>query len=201
MGSNTWNPDTNFFEFCLSLWLLSSSSGEVIKKLERDCGVELLFDTAFETANEAQFGQITLGSNQTDAQVENYVEACTCDSKEFFECNENVLGPDDFLNICIKSVAEEMEIDCIDSLKMVQEEKTLDIVWDKTLVDGSSSISISSKSKVALKNGVHVASVIPASFFSYDKSSTVFKCLQLFSSSLLLLLLRVVVASPCYGDW
>ena len=44
----------------------------------------------------------------------------------------------------------------------------LDIVWDKTLVDGS----ISSKSKVAIKNGVHVASVIPASFFSYDKSST-----------------------------
>jgi len=93
--------------------------------------------------------------------VENYVEACTCDNKEFFECNQNVLGPDDFLNICIKikSVAEEMEIDYIDSLKMVQEEKTLDIVWDKTLVDGS----ISSKSKVALKNGVHVASVIPAS--------------------------------------
>ncbi len=172
VGSNTWNPDNNIFEFCLSIWLLSRSSGEVIKKLEHDFGVELLFDTAFETANEAQCGQITLtlGSNQTDAQVENYVEACTCDSMLSFECNQNVLvlGPDDFLNICIKSVAEEMEIDCLDSLKMVQEDKTLDIVSDKTLVDGS----ISSKSKVALKNGVHVASVIPASFFSYDKSST-----------------------------
>ncbi len=169
VGSNTWNPDTNFFEFCLSLWLLSSSSGEVIKKLERDFGVELLFDTAFETVNEAKFGQITLGSNQTDAQVENYVEACTCDNKISFECNQNVLGPDDFLNICIKSVAEEIEIDYLKSLKMVQEEdKALDIVWDKTLVDGS----ISSKSKVVIKNGVHVASAIPASFFSYDKSST-----------------------------
>ena len=51
---------------------------------------------------------------------------------------------------------------------MVQEDKTLDIVWNKTLVDGS----ISSKSKVPLKNGVHVASVIPARFFSYESSST-----------------------------
>ena len=53
---------------------------------------------------------------------------------------------------------------------MVQEDKdkTLDIVLGKTLVD----VTISSKSKVAIKNGVHVASVIPASFFSYDKSST-----------------------------
>ena len=45
------------------------------------------------------------------------------------------------LNVCIKSVAEEMEIDYLDSLKMVQEEKILNIVWGKTLVD----TSISSK--------------------------------------------------------
>ena len=67
------------------------------------------------------------------------------------------------LNVCIKSVAEEMEIDYLDSLKMVQEEKILNIVWGKTLVD----TSISSKWKVALKNGIgiHVASVVPASFY------------------------------------
>ena len=168
VGSNIWDSTNEIVELCIRVELLSSISGNVVKKLEHDFGIELLFNNTFETADEAQFGQIILGSNQTDAQVDDYIEACTCDSKESFECNQNVLGPDEFLNVCIKSVAEEMEINYLDSLKMVQEDETLSIVWDKDLVDGS----ISSKSKVALKNGVHVASVIPASFFSYDKPST-----------------------------
>ena len=56
----------------------------------------------------------------------------------------------------------------IDYLKMVQGTLTLNIVQEKKLVDGT----ISSKSQVQLKNGVHVASVIPASFFSYEDDTT-----------------------------
>ena len=51
---------------------------------------------------------------------------------------------------------------------MVQGDETLDIVSGEDLVD----ISISSKSKVPAQNGVHVASVIPNRFFSYDGPST-----------------------------
>merc|ERR1739840_41346 len=47
-------------------------------------------------------------------------------------------------------------------------DSTLSIVSNKGLVDGS----ISSKSTRADDSGVHVASVIPASFFSYDSSGT-----------------------------
>ena len=56
----------------------------------------------------------------------------------------------------------------IDYLKMVQGTLTLNIVQEKKLVDGT----ISSKSEVQLKNGVHVASVVPASFFSYKDDTT-----------------------------
>ena len=147
---------------CVSVELLSGD--DVIKRLKRNFGIELLFGTEFKTIEDAKFGQIFLESNQAVAQVGNYVEACTCDNKESFTCNQNVLGPNDFLNICIKSAEEEMEIDYLDSLKMVQGTMTLNIVQEKKLVDNS----ISSKSKVQLMNGVHVASIIPASFFSYE---------------------------------
>ncbi len=117
---------------------------------------------------DAKFDKISLLSNDTNAAVENYIGACTCDNKESFTCNTNSLGVDDWINICVKSTATEMEIDYLDSLKMVQGDETLDIVSGEDLVD----ISISSKSKVPAQNGVHVASVIPNRFFSYDGPST-----------------------------
>ncbi len=63
------------------MWLWAETSGirittffmlsgdQVSKKLECDFGIELLFDTAFGSANEAEigFGQISLKSDQTDA--------------------------------------------------------------------------------------------------------------------------------------
>ena len=53
-------------------------SGEVIviKKLERDVGIELLFNTEFETIDEAKFGKISLESEEDNAQVGNYIKAC-----------------------------------------------------------------------------------------------------------------------------
>ena len=70
--------------------------------------------------------------------------------------------------VFVFSCDDEMQINYLDSLQMTQDENTLSIVFNQGLVDGS----ISSKSKVATQNGVHVASVIPASFFSYESSST-----------------------------
>ena len=69
--------------------------------------------------------------------------------------------------VFVFSCDDEMQINYLDSLQMTQDENTLSIVFNQGLVDGS----ISSKSKVATQNGVHVASVIPASFFSYESSS------------------------------
>eukprot|EP00574_Skeletonema_japonicum_P005926 CAMPEP_0201714762 /NCGR_PEP_ID=MMETSP0593-20130828/1097_1 /ASSEMBLY_ACC=CAM_ASM_000672 /TAXON_ID=267983 /ORGANISM="Skeletonema japonicum, Strain CCMP2506" /LENGTH=493 /DNA_ID=CAMNT_0048204065 /DNA_START=80 /DNA_END=1561 /DNA_ORIENTATION=- len=168
VGSNIWDSTNQIVELCVRVELLSSTTENVIKKLERNFGIKLLFDTAFQTIADAKFGQIFLESEQTDAQVENYIKACTCDSKESFGCNQNVLGPNDFLNLCIKSVDKEMEINYLDSLKMTQGDLTLNIVQKKDLVDDS----ISSKSKVPLENGVHVATVIPSSFFSYETSTS-----------------------------
>jgi len=162
--------DGNILQLCLRVGLTSDETGEVkvIKELERDVGIELLFDTEFETVAEAQFGKISLESEEDEAEVGNYIKACTCNDKESFTCNTNVLGPDDFLNVCINSTATEIEINYLDSLKMTQGENTLDIVQAKELVDGT----ISSISSVKPKNGVHVATLVPASFFSYNETTS-----------------------------
>ena len=169
-GSNIWDAATNYLELCVRVELLSSVTEAVVKKLERNIQVDLQFETSFETDNEAKFDQISLLSNETNAAVLDYIQACTCNNKVSFTCNTNSLGVDDWINVCVKSTATEMEIDYLDSLKMVQGDgdETLIIVSGKGLVD----TSISSKSKVPAKNGVHVASVIPNRFFSYDGPST-----------------------------
>jgi len=164
--SNIWVDGK--VKLCAKVHLKSSESGSVMKKLDRVIEVALDFENNFQTIEDANFAQITLGSNETTSTVDDYIKACTCNNKEEFICNTNVLGVNDFLNVCIRSLDDEMQINYLDSLKMVQGDTTLDIVSDNGLVDGS----ISSKSKVATQNGVHVASVIPASFFSYESSGT-----------------------------
>jgi len=169
VGSNIWDSLNKTVHFCVVIRLTSNGSGEakVIKKLERNVVIDLDFETAF-TAGDANFDKTTLESEEEEAQVGDYIKACTCDDKESFTCNTNVLGPDDFLNVCINSTAAEMEINYLDSLKMTQGEKTLDIVQAKELKD----LSISSMSYVKPKNGVHVATVIPATYFSYDEATS-----------------------------
>jgi len=167
--SNIWVADTNSLELCVRVELLSEATGDVVKKLERNIQVDLQFETSFETDNEAKFDQISLLSNETNAAVLDYIQACTCNNKVSFTCNTNSLGVDDWINVCVKSTATEMEIDYLDSLKMVQGDEELIIVSPG---EGLEDSSISSKSKVLAKNGVHVASVIPNRFFSYDGPST-----------------------------
>jgi len=165
--SNIWVDGK--VKLCAKVHLKSSESGSVMKKLDRVIEVALDFENNFQTIEDANFAQITLGSNETEAAVNDYIQACTCDGNNAsFVCNTNILGVDDYLNVCLESLDSEMKINNLYSLKMVQGDTTLDIVSDNGLVDGS----ISSKSKVATQNGVHVASVIPASFFSYESSGT-----------------------------
>ncbi|KAK1739757.1 DUF285 domain-containing protein [Skeletonema marinoi] len=170
VGSNIWDGSNKTVHFCVVIRLTSNGSGEakVIKKLERNVVIDLDFETAFTAGEDANFDKTTLESEKEEAQVGDYIKACTCDDKESFTCNTNVLGPDDFLNVCINSTAAEMEINYLDSLKMTQGEKTLDIVQAKELKD----LSISSMSYVKPKNGVHVATVIPATYFSYDEATS-----------------------------
>ena len=62
-----------------------------------------------------------------------------------------------------------MEIDYLDKLTMTSNDDGDEfvIVQNKNLVDST----ISSKTKVLTKNGVHVATVIPSNFFSYSDTS------------------------------
>ena len=165
VGSNAWIDE--MVKLCVSLQLISGAN--VMKELKRDIEVDLNFKNEFETEADANFTQISLGSNATSSAVDDYINACTCDgNNEPFQCNTNSLGVNDWLNVCVESLDTEMEIDYLDSLMMVQEGNTLNIVLDKDLVDNS----ISSKTTRADDSGVHVVSVIPASFFSYESSST-----------------------------
>ena len=174
-GSNIWDNTNKILELCVRIQLISDTSGNVVKELRRDIGIKLDLRTDFDTTSIANFEQISLLSNETTVEVENYIEACTCNNREDFTCNTNKLTPNQFLNVCIRSVADnEMIIDKLDSLKMIQSkgtdnEVTLNIVIPN---DGLVDKSISSMSMLAGRVGVHVASVIPAAFFSYEEETT-----------------------------
>lgn len=169
-SSNIWVDGK--VKLCAVVDLFSSvTTGLVVKNLDRVIEIDLDFENEFQTIEDANFTQISLLSNETEAAVNDYVKACTCDGNNAkpFNCNTNSLGVDDYLNVCIESALDtEMEINYLDSLKMVQGGTTLNIVSDQNLNDGS----ISSMSTRADRSGVHVASVIPASFFSYDSTGT-----------------------------
>jgi len=128
--------------------LFSGSKANVIKTDERDVAINLDFGNSF-TISVDEMDQISLGSNNESTKVENYIEACTCDDATSFACITNSLSPNDYLNVCIRSLSEEMEIDYLDKLTMTSNDDGDEfvIVQNKNLVDST----ISSKTKVLTK--------------------------------------------------
>lgn len=170
-GSNIWNSVREGIEMCVMVQLTSPTTG-VIKELQRNIGIDFNFEVAFTAESPVQLEQIFLSNEETAADVEDYILACTCGGI-LEPCNTNVLGPKDFLNVCIRSRDPEMRIDYLESLQMVQEkqdgsERTFVIVN----VDGLGDSSISAKTKLPDESVVHVASIIPADFFSYESTTS-----------------------------
>jgi hypothetical protein len=162
--SNLWNQLSNKIELCIRLQLLSGSN--VIKEDARD--IDIAFDYQIDfSSNEGSLKQASLSSGSSTTTVDNYVQACTCDNVSSFTCNTDALGPNSLLNICVKSISSDMEIDYLNDLKMTQGAEELVIVETNDLQDSA----ISSMTMVPAKNGVHVASVIPSRFFSYTGTS------------------------------
>jgi hypothetical protein len=162
--SNLWNPLSNKIEMCIRLQLLSGSN--IIKEDIRD--IDIAFDYQIDfSSNESSLQKASLSSGSSTTTVDNYVQACTCDNESSFTCHTDALGPNSLLNICVKSISSDMEIDYLNDLKMTQGAEELVIVETNDLQDSA----ISSMTMVPAKNGVHVASVIPSRFFSYTGTS------------------------------
>lgn len=152
----------------LSTAIGGGSFTQSIQEIATEGGVTEL-DSAVATSVEISTPEVEqIGYSSTTARVENYIEACTCDGATNFVCNTNLLGKDDFLNVCIKSTSTDMEIDDLENITMTQDGNEFVIVQGGALQDAT----ISSKTKVTLQNGMHIATVIPADFFSYDSNTT-----------------------------
>ena len=163
-SSNIWNKLASKIEFCTRLQLLSNSV--VIKEDVRDISIAFDYQIDF-TSNESSLREASLSSGSSTTTVENYVEACTCDDETSFTCNTDTLSPNSLLNICVRSVSTDMEIDFLNDLKLIQGADEMVIVETSNIQDPA----ISSMTMVPEKNGVHVASIIPSKFFSYTGTS------------------------------
>ena len=158
----------NTFNTELSTSVGDGSLTASIQEFAAEAGVAEL-DSVAATSVETTTPEVEqIGYSSTTARVENYIEACTCDGATNFVCNTNLLGKDDFLNVCIKATSTDVEIDDLENITMTQDGNEFVIVQGGALQDST----ISSKTRVALQNGMHIATVIPADFFSYDSNTT-----------------------------
>ena len=165
-NSTIWSGISSKIEMCVRVQLLSGAT--VIAEDSRDIDVGFTFNVEFTTLAEANFNTAALSSGSDTATVENYVEACTCDDASSFTCITDAVVPSSVLNICVKSLSADMNINYINSLVVTQGSKVLN------LYDGGDiqNVDITSETKVPTNNGVLVASRIPSEFFSYSGTST-----------------------------
>jgi len=166
-GSSIWNSLQQEIELCVRVQLLSAT-GDIITEDKRDIDIAFDFDVDFTTQEPVNMQAASLSSGFSTSTVDNYVQACTCDSATSFTCNTDTLGPNSLLNICISSTSSDMNVNYIDNLKMTQGAEEFVIIETGTLQDSS----ISSSSLVPGSNGAHVATIIPSKFFSYTGTST-----------------------------
>ena len=164
--SNIWDLMSSKLQLCARVQLKAADM--IIYEDSRDIVVDFEMMVEFDGAAMANFNQALLSSGSSTATVENYVEACTCDDSTSFTCNTNTISSSSTLNVCIKSLSADMNIDYIQSLILTQGSKELKI-YDGGNIQNA---AITSGTAVPDKNGVHVASLIPTQFFSYDSTST-----------------------------
>eukprot|EP00986_Skeletonema_menzelii_P019432 scaffold28013_cov148-Skeletonema_menzelii.AAC.1 len=164
--SNIWDLMSSKLQLCARVQLKAADM--IIYEDSRDIVVDFEMMVEFDGAAMANFNQALLSGGSSTATVENYVEACTCDDSTSFTCNTNTISSSSTLNVCIKSLSADMNIDYIQSLILTQGSKELKI-YDGGNIQNA---AITSGTAVPDKNGVHVASLIPTQFFSYDSTST-----------------------------
>ncbi|KAL3805592.1 hypothetical protein HJC23_005836 [Cyclotella cryptica] len=164
--SNLWDPFSNKFEMCLRLQLLSGDM--VIKEDSREISVAFDFSVDF-TVDAVGLGSVSKSSGVGSTRVDSYVEACKCGSIETFECNDDVLVPNQELYLCIRSNSPDIEIDTLHSLLLTQDSETV-LVVDASLVQDE---TISAMYMVPEHNGVAVAMLVPAAFWNYGGQSSV----------------------------
>lgn len=166
VSSNIWTKLNSKLKFCVRVKLLSGDT--VINEDSRNFNIDFEFKVNFDANEDVKFQQDNIASESGTATVNDYIEACTCYNATSFECNANPISPSSILNICIKSLSDEMNIFDIDSLLLTQGSNEL------KLYDGSEiqNDAITSETEVPDHNGVLVSSIIPSQFFSYASSTT-----------------------------
>ena len=164
--SNLWNSFTNKFELCLRLQLLSGDM--VIKEDAREISIQFDFQVDF-TADAVVLGSVMKSSGVGSTTVDSYVEACKCTSIDTFECNSDMLSPNQELYLCVRSTSPDIEVDSLHSLIITQGPETVLIIDGNTVQDES----ISAKYVVPEHNGVAVAMLVPAAFWNYGGMSQV----------------------------
>ena len=164
--SNLWDPFSNKFELCLRLQLLSGDM--VIKEDSREISIAFDFSVDF-TVGAVGLGSVSKSSRVGSTKVNSYVEACKCGSIETFECNGDVLTPNQELYLCIRSNSPDIEIDSLYSLVLTQDSETV-LVVDASLIQDE---TISAMYMVPEQNGVAVAMLVPAAFWNYGGQSSV----------------------------
>ena len=155
--SNLWNAFTNKFEMCLRLQLLSGDM--VIKEDARD--ISILFEFAVDFADIVGLGSVMKSSGVGSTTVDSYVEACKCSNITTFECDSNMLSPNQELYLCVRSTSPDINIDSLHSLIITQGPEAVLIIDGNTVQDES----ISAKYDVPEHNGVAVAMLVPAAFW------------------------------------
>ena len=158
--SNLWNGMSNKFEMCLRLQLLSGEM--VIKEDARELAIQFDFQVDF-TAETIALGSVMKSSGIGSTTVDSYVEACKCTDISTFECNEDMLSPNQELYLCVRSTSPDIEVDSLHSLMITQGSEALLVVDGNTIQDES----ISAKYEVPEHNGVAVAMLVPAAFWNY----------------------------------
>ena len=75
------------------------------------------FDVAYTAENPfAAIADSTNAATTAEANVDDYISACKCDSDVGFTCNTNPLAPDDILQVCVKSSSSAVQIAQVTSL-------------------------------------------------------------------------------------
>merc|ERR1712032_1634473 len=96
-----------------------------------------------------------------------YIYACVCNDTQSFSCRDGTdytISPNDELLVCIRSFSNDVRLASLNSMVLVQGDKTLGVI---ELGDQIAVNAITSREYVPDKNGVAVSTRVPMNLFEF----------------------------------
>jgi len=177
-NSSIYNATTKELNVCQRVKLVLKTGDSNMTIVEDVRKIEVDFDLDYNyTISDNTLAAATIKENETNTNVNNYIQAHKCNPDDNYASDDRALAPNTRLHLCIRSISSDVLIDTLDSMTATEQtfsENNIVIIENGDIKNpGITSWIYMDEMHPGPGPGVVVSTFLPISIFAYGGNSKV----------------------------